>query len=412
MEYLKKIAGEKYLYRHENPDGTQTYFVRKVENGKDTTECLNTKRIGTARKLRDGWVHGRTSKKLGIIEKVEEEGPALITTILDDYEKAGYPDRQGNPKKPGDHLTSELASIVALRGFWDGKEVGALTQNNWDKYRDWRKENCSRKGSDCNRATDLDKNCLSNACKWAVRKEKLADNPMAKIGKFSSYLKAKHCKAYSPQKAEELHAAVRAVFACPKSEALGWQALYEAACGCRTAEILQLRLDAQPDEPGYIIGDNMCVRRCKKAGRENPFVSITPEFRVIIDAHKVWHDRYYPTNPWCFPNIRKAPNGKVGCPHAMKASLTKCLDHLFDKGILKRKYTSHGMRAFYVLWRRSHGISDAQICTEINQIGGTRTLEISYGIAPPSWLGGKGPKLTLLPDDPANYAWAPLLASK
>src|ERR1035441_204444 len=141
MEYLKKIAGEKYLYSHEDPDGTQTYFVRKVENGKDTTECLNTKRIGTARKLRDGWVHSRTSKRLGIIEKVEEEGPVLITTILDDYEKSGYPDKQGNPKKPGDHLVSELASIVALRGFWDGKEVDALTQNNWDKYRDWRKEN-------------------------------------------------------------------------------------------------------------------------------------------------------------------------------------------------------------------------------------------------------------------------------
>ena len=80
MEYLKKVEGEKYLYSHENPHGTQTYFVRKVENGKDTTECLNTTRIGTARNLRDGWVHGRTSKKLGIIEKVEEKGPVLITT--------------------------------------------------------------------------------------------------------------------------------------------------------------------------------------------------------------------------------------------------------------------------------------------------------------------------------------------
>ena len=92
MEYLKKVEEEKYLYSHENPDGTQTYFVRKVENGKDTTECLNTNRIGTARKLRDGWVHGRTSKKLGIIEKVEEKGPVLITTLSwTTYEKAGYP---------------------------------------------------------------------------------------------------------------------------------------------------------------------------------------------------------------------------------------------------------------------------------------------------------------------------------
>ena len=412
MEYLKKVEEEKYLYSHENPDGTQTYFVRKVENGKDTTECLNTNRIGTARKLRDGWVHGRTSKKLGIIEKVEEKGPVLIAVILDAYEKAGYPDHQGNPKKPGDHLTSELASIVALRGFWDGKEVGALTQNNWDDYRDWRRINCSRKGSSCNRATDLDKNCLSNACKWAIRKEKLADNPMSKIGKFSSYLKAKHCKAYSPQKVEELHAAVRAVFNSPKSEALGWQALFEAASGCRTAEILQLRLDAQPDEPGYILDDNMCVRRCKNVGRENPFVNLTPEFKVIISAHKIWHDRYYPNNPWYFPNVRTVAKGKVACPHAQTSSLTKCLDRLFDKKILKRKFTSHGMRAFYVLWRRSHGISDAQICAEINQIGGTRTLEISYGIVPPSWLGGKGPKLTLLPADRRNYAWANLLASK
>ena len=265
-----------------------------------------------------------------MVEKVEEKGPVLIAVILDAYEKAGYPDHQGNPKKTGDHLTSELASIVALRGFWDGKEVGALTQNNWDDYRDWRRINCSRKGSSCNRATDLDKNYLSNACKWAIRKEKLADNPMSKIGKFSSYLKAKHCKAYSPQKAEELHAAVRAVFNSPKSEALGWQALFEAASGCRTAEILQLRLDAQADEPGYILDDNICVRRCKNVGRENPFVNLTPEFKVIISAHKIWHDRYYPNNPWYFPNVRdrgqrqsRLPSRPNQQPHQVPGSLVR-----------------------------------------------------------------------------------------
>ena len=148
------------------------------------------------------------------------------------------------------------------------------------------------------------------------------------------------------------------------------------------------------------------------AGR-TPLCNLTPEFKVIISAsHKIWHDRYHPNNPWYFPNVRTVAKGKVACPHAQTSSLTKCLDRLFDKKILKRKFTSHGMRAFYVLWRRSHGISDAQICAEINQIGGTRTLEISYGIVPPSWLGGKGPKLTLLPADRRNYAWANLLASK
>jgi hypothetical protein len=129
MEYLKKVEEEKYLYSHENPDGTQTYFVRKVENGKDTTECLNTNRIGTARKLRDGWVHGRTSKKLGIIEKVEEKGPVLIAVILDAYEKAGYPDHQGNPKKSGDHLT--LVPVQKLIPIYSWKESVIPFGQDW-----------------------------------------------------------------------------------------------------------------------------------------------------------------------------------------------------------------------------------------------------------------------------------------
>jgi hypothetical protein len=47
----------------------------------------------------------------------------LIKAVVDEYEKAGYPGGKGNPKTPGDHLTGELASLVALHSYWDGKDV-------------------------------------------------------------------------------------------------------------------------------------------------------------------------------------------------------------------------------------------------------------------------------------------------
>ena len=410
MNALKKVEGEKFLYTRTFDDGTTNYYVRTVENGRDTTISLECNRVGVARKKRDDWLNARTNRKLGIQEPLNPNGPPLIEAVLDEYAKAGYPDGKGNPKTPGDHLTGELASLVALHSYWDGKDATKLTQNNWDKYKDWRKANAKR-GAECKRQVDLDRNCLSNAIKWAIRKEVMKDNPMQNIGRFHSYLKAVHCKQYSPQSAEELHDALKVVFANGKSEALAWSALFEAATGCRTDEIIKLRMDASPGEPGSVMGDFMKVRRAKQAGRENEFVHLTPEFKIIIAAHKVWHDKYYANHPYFFPNLRKAPNGKVPCPNVTPGALTKCLDHLFDRGLLKRKYTSHAMRAYYVLCRRSWGIADMIICAEINQIGGTKTLEISYGTVPPEWLLGNGPKITVLPTDPARYAWADLLAA-
>jgi hypothetical protein len=53
---------------------------------------------------------------------------------------------------------------------------------------------------------------------------------------------------------------------------------------------------------------------------------------------------------------------------------THALNHLFQKGKLPRKYTSHGGgRAFYVYARRSQGVDDPQICYEINHVGGVGT---------------------------------------
>jgi integrase len=425
---LLKVTGERSLYYKLSDDGKEKhYFLRITVKGQDTSKNLATTRKGVAVKARDDHYHAERNRDLGIQEPIAKTKGVLITAVLELYENAGYPDDDGNEREEGDHLVGERASIVQLKKYWDGKTMDAITQNSWDTYKAWRKKN-ARAGSECKRQVDLDRNCLSNACKWAMRKEVLKENPMTKTKRFHSYLKAVHCKEYCPETAEELHDAFKEVFREPKSEAHAWCGLFEAATGCRTDEMIHLRINAQPGEPGYVIKspepgrpDTVKVRRAKKAGRENELVTIAQDLRIIMDAHKIWHDRYYPGNPYAFPSIRKVGTGKpcatcrkqglASCGHASPGVLTKRFDALFDRGILKRKYTSHAMRAYRVLCRRSWGISDMIICAEINQIGGTRTLEISYGSVHPDWLLGNGPKLTAVPSDPTRYAWAELLAN-
>jgi hypothetical protein len=102
---------------------------------------------------------------------------------------------------------------------------------------------------------------------------------------------------------------------------------------------------------------------------------------------------------------------------ADKSALTKALGRLFancarNKKIsdpkkrlleLKKKFTSHGARAFYVFVRRSQGATDAQIAYEINHVGGVATLEKVYGIAPPHWRDSKAAAISWIPK--GSPAW-------
>ncbi len=88
------------------------------------------------------------------------------------------------------------------------------------------------------------------------------------------------------------------------------------------------------------------------------------------------------------------------------AHLGLTLEWLHQKGLLKKKITSRGMRAFYVLVCRSHGVNDPQIAWEINHVGGVVTLESVYGGVPPHWLQGQGSKLEWRPK--GKPAWSQL----
>jgi hypothetical protein len=179
--------------------------------------------------------------------------------------------------------------------------------------------------------------------------------------------------------------------------------LFEGFTGLRTNEALSMRLDARPDEPGGLTedGGTLCVRRSKKAGRDNPYIEVHKGLVQLMEAHRDWHAKRFPNSPWYFPG-----RDHKGAEPVSKGALTAALRALFKSKKLKKQFTSHGMRAFYVLARRSHGISDSQIAWEINHVGGVGTLEKVYGSAPPHWSKGKGPKLSWIPK--GKPAWAHL----
>lgn len=400
--HYAKVPGEPALYIHEG-----TYYVRDRRDGRDTHISLKTTKIGVARQLRDDYRTAKRMRSLGLAapepvkEPEEKEAtPAAkptVRTILTRYRDDGHPDKRGNKRQDGDHLVQERASLLVLDAWFGEMEWDTLTQNVLDEFHNCivkklnPKENTNqwRQG---HRATDLHLNTLSNALNWAKRKGMIPYNPIFQKVKYHHPSEARHAKDVAPQSAEEMHKILDAIFDDPRSESLGFQAAYEYLTGQRTDEALKLRMDAQEGEPGHILGDSLRVRRADKADRENPFTHIHAGLKAFMKAHRMWHEARYPNNPYWFPG-RDKNDGKP----ADAGSLTRLLERLREEGRLKRKITSHGLRGGYVLVRRSWAISDTQIAWEINQIGGVKTLEQSYGGVPPHWRDGKGPKLAWLP---------------
>lgn len=86
-------------------------------------------------------------------------------------------------------------------------------------------------------------------------------------------------------------------------------------------------------------------------------------------------------------------------------ALAHALSKLSKKGNFKKKLTSYGMRAFYVLIRRSQGTSDEQIAHEIGHSSNGACIKTTYGSVPDSWKNGGASNLSWIP---TTFAWAEL----
>lgn len=117
-------------------------------------------------------------------------------------------------------------------------------------------------------------------------------------------------------------------------------------------------------------------------------------------VNRQWIAARYPDASWYFP-------GRSGNDLVDKGALAHALKRLRKQGLICRRVTTHGARAFFVTVRRSQGALDSQIALEIGHTSGGNTLLSVYGGVPPEWIRGHGPKMSWFPTGP--LAWSDLL---
>ena len=369
------------IYRKSTND---VYYERPKVNGKRTWRSLATSHLKHAREE----LHRRRAAIGTHNDPYAETEAVMVGEIISRYQKDGYLDKNLNGRAGGT-LIEETRNCGTLLEFWKAIPVNAVTDAVCDRYRDWRiKRTKNGKGK---RVIDRELNTLNNAFRYAKRRAIVRLNPVADRPRYQSSKEVRHCRDFMPGSADELHEFVAVLMKNPHSVVLGFQQLFEAMTGLRTSEILKLQTSAKPNEPGYVTPDGKSLRvwRCKGQHAVNPFVKVHAGLKGLIEAHKKWKEEFYPDSPWYFPS----PRGVDG--PVEKKALGHALLRMHKNGF--KKLISHGMRAFYVTVRRSHGMTDPQIAFEIGHTSGGATLAAVYGGVPPHWMDGDGPQMSWLP---------------
>lgn len=389
-----------------------TYYERPKIDGSWTYRSLKTKRLADAKaefhRRRSGGGNGQspipTPAPVSVPVAVAPVAPATqpsqvilaVGDVIRRYQVDNYPDRF-KQQRPEPTRKAEEAFCETLLRFWENIPSNQVSIAACDRYHTWRKNNITRGVG--NRTVDLELNALNNAFLWGCRCELVPFNPLSvNRPRYTSDRNVQHCRKFMPKDANDLHRVARMLFERPHAEALGWQMLVEAGTGLRTSEALALRTDAQPYTPGWITpdGKSLYVWRSKNQDGVSPFVAIHDGLKQILDALFEWKRIKHPNSPWFFPSARR-----------LGAVVDKCaLTHILARFriTIGYKITSHGLRAYYVTVRRSHGILDSQIAWEIGHTSGGATLAEVYGGTPPHWLAGDGPKMSWLPT--GKMAWS------
>lgn len=409
-DVFDKVPGEKLLYI--NPE-TKVYFLRKRDGKIDTHLSLQTTKIAKARDLRDDYRASIRNMKLRPINSEreeepaeptpttakasekqnekpnEEDKPALIQTVGDlisKYEAAGYL-TEDLEKRKDESLEMEVRNCNKLRAYWQDVRVDDVRRSTFVKYKEWRVLHTAN-GHKGLKACDYDLQTLANAAKWAIAVDRLVTNPFSERPKFQKGKLVKHCRIYCPDDADELHDAAEHLMQNPRSVVLGFQLLLESYTGLRGGELHHWGTK----EFGKLTQDGRYVKvwREKNQHLVNPYCELNPGLEATMAAFAAWKKVAHPQSKKFLPSPRL--KGALS-----EDALSHALLRLTRQKKLKKKLRPHGAgRAFFVLMRRSWGISDEQIAHEIGQTSHGATIKSTYGGVPANWKTN-APKLSWLP---------------
>lgn len=332
------------------------FWIRPTLNGKRTWRILASLTLSDARAEAAALLSDHARSKLGLTRDPFSPAPPTVSAAAATVARALPP-----------RILSAFGSL----------SLSAVTPAAAQSYGATR---------EATRAADIELSALSALLSESVRRGWIRQNPLLGRARFHSTIR--HSREVMPADGDELHRLAAALLAVPQSRAIGWQLLFSALTGCRTGEVLALRMDARSrGDPGWIEGRYLYVRRTK--GGVFPYVELTAELRACIEAHRVWHAQEGGGSRWWFPGAdRFRPLER----HALTAALRR---------VSERKVTAHGCRAYFATVWRSRGKSDEQIAAMI----GDRTvalIQTTYGSLPESWAGGK--ELGWMPEN-GEVAW-------
>lgn len=365
------------------------YYERPTIEGTPTWRKLaSTTKTEAAREVATNRLNQRKALKGLAVDPYARSSAARIAELLDLYTAAGCPKARSTDSRSDKGLKEEKAIVERLRKWWGKKPNDTIALEDCRAYRDWRAPQIRVRAGGAKfsggRMIDRELITLSNVFRWAMRNSRrtgVSTNPIAvDREKFHNAKTVEHCWMFQPSSGDELHALAAFLFQTPKSEVLGWQALYEAMVGQRTHEILALRRDAKNElQAGFVRENQLFLDRSTTTKGTFPYVEIHPALRECMKAHFAWLDDRYPDSPWFFPS-HLDPMKPVGV-----GSLTHRLRKIAPAmGLPKR--TSHGLRAFCVNAYRSiytaDGVrkySDAEIALRIGHETGGKLIVTTYG---------------------------------
>lgn len=322
--------------------------------------------------------------------------PTTLPVLVPLFLAAGAPGakRTARARSTSENIASRVSVLVKWPG-WESLGLDSYRIQHVEAYADWRfADGNMTKGA----AIDKELSILRQLILWAVRKGYITRDPFVGVT-FPRYYEGNptKCREHQPEGPEQLHAVAQNLFRHPRSIVLGFQYLWEAFTGMRTAETITLLRHAKEGEHGFIDWERGHIRIVRGKKGVNPFIRITPELESLIRAIFVWHDSAFPTSKWLFPS----PSCFVY--HVNRTALTKALTRVSNEICDGKRLTSHGARAYYVTVRRSHRIPDEQIADELGDLTGAPMIIHTYGDIPPNWRDADVEPVKFIPE--SGPAW-------
>jgi hypothetical protein len=357
-------------------------------------------------------IKGRTEKPEQFSAWLADQDKRRGITLGDlaaEWIAAGLPFSKTLPRQAA--AAAKLSATLARAlPWWKDRAPASITPDDHENYVVHRRTNNrltpagSTAGTAGSRSADLELSALSCLCQWAIKVGHLEANPFAKRARYHVAAAVQHCHQFAPATDEELHQILAWFFAGDlRQQIAGAWLAFTALTGLRPEEPAYLYRCGQmynpPPKPaalppGMIFPDRtgqMKMKILRTKHGQNPYVNLHPVLLDFLTTYEAWLRHHLPKPateeewPAWFPNPTNilVPICPVGETTYLNKRLELCCEAL---KLEPRKPKGVG-RAFYVAVRRSAGLDDATIASELGQTTNGALIRSTYG-DPDAMLGG------------------------